>query len=44
MRTYVTLVAVSAFLVLGTMDIVAGNPRPGIASICLAVANALLLL
>jgi hypothetical protein len=35
---------VGAFIALGVLDVVAGNMRPGIASICLALANGLLLL
>jgi hypothetical protein len=35
--------ALGGFAGLGVLDIVAGNPRIGIASLLLAVANALLL-
>lgn len=44
MRVACVYLAVGAFVVLGTLDVAAGALRPGVASICLAVANGLLLL
>lgn len=44
MRVVCVYVAVAAFVGLGALDIAVGNMRPGVASICLAVANGLLLL
>jgi hypothetical protein len=42
-RVACVYLAVGAFLVLGALDIAGGNWKPGIASICLALANGLLL-
>jgi hypothetical protein len=44
MRLACIYLAVSAFVVLGVIDVASGNHRQGVASICLAVANGLLLL
>jgi hypothetical protein len=44
MKQAVALIAVVAFVVLGVLNIMAHEPRVGIASIALGVANALLLL
>lgn len=43
-RAICVYLAVLAFAVLGVLDITAGAQRAGVASICLAVANGLLLL
>lgn len=43
-RALCVYLAVLAFVVLGALDIAGGDWRPGVASVCLAVANALLLL
>lgn len=44
MRVACVYMAVAVFMAIGVLDIAAGHPRPGVASICLAVANGLLLL
>ena len=44
MRIACIYLAVGAFILLGLLDIASGNSRQGVASICLAVANGLLLI
>lgn len=44
MRTALTYIAVVAFALIGVVALAENNPRVGIATIMLAIANALLLL
>jgi hypothetical protein len=44
MRATLTWIAVIAFALIGVVGFTEGNPRIAAATICLAVANALLLL